>query len=81
MMGLLVHVIESDRPVGEHTMIYEIRNYHYEPSLINEYRAWATDRARALYQGAPRSRRLLGQRRRTGAGRWQAPRRVGAPPR
>jgi len=26
-------------------MIYEIRNYHYEPSLINEYRAWATDRA------------------------------------
>ena len=26
-------------------MIYEIRNYHYEPSLINEDRGWATDRA------------------------------------
>ena len=26
-------------------MIFEIRNYHYEPSLINEYRTWATDRA------------------------------------
>ena len=24
-------------------MIYEIRNYHYEPSLMSEYRAWATD--------------------------------------
>lgn len=26
-------------------MIYEIRNYHYEPSVINEYRAWAAGRA------------------------------------
>ena len=26
-------------------MIYEIRNYHYAPSLMTEYRAWATDRA------------------------------------
>ena len=26
-------------------MIYEIRNYHYEPSLMTEYRAWATDLA------------------------------------
>ncbi len=23
-------------------MIYEIRNYHYEPSLMKEYREWAT---------------------------------------
>lgn len=26
-------------------MIFEIRNYHYEPSLIEDYRAWARDRA------------------------------------
>ena len=26
-------------------MIYEIRNYHYEPSLMTEYRAWARDDA------------------------------------
>lgn len=26
-------------------MIYEIRNYHYEPSLMSEYKAWATDAA------------------------------------
>ena len=26
-------------------MIYEIRNYHYEPSLLAEYRAWATELA------------------------------------
>ena len=26
-------------------MIFEIRNYHYEPSLINEYRKWAVDQA------------------------------------
>ena len=24
-------------------MIYEIRNYHYEPSLLEEYRAWAKE--------------------------------------
>ena len=24
-------------------MIYEIRNYHYEPSAIAAYRTWATD--------------------------------------
>ena len=26
-------------------MIYEIRNYHYEPSLMTEYRHWATEYA------------------------------------
>ena len=26
-------------------MIYEIRNYHYEPTRMIEYRAWATDKA------------------------------------
>ena len=26
-------------------MIYEIRNYHYEPSLMAEYKAWAKDTA------------------------------------
>lgn len=26
-------------------MIFEIRNYHYEPSLIKEYKAWARDKA------------------------------------
>ena len=26
-------------------MIYEIRNYHYEPSLIADYRAWAVSKA------------------------------------
>ncbi|MDH4366234.1 MAG: NIPSNAP family protein [Acidimicrobiia bacterium] len=26
-------------------MIYEIRNYHYEPSLMAEYKAWARDHA------------------------------------
>ena len=26
-------------------MIYEIRNYHYEPSRMTEYRAWAADKA------------------------------------
>lgn len=26
-------------------MIYEIRNYHYEPSLMTEYRAWVQQRA------------------------------------
>ena len=26
-------------------MIYEIRNYHYEPSLMEEYRRWAKDLA------------------------------------
>ena len=26
-------------------MIYEIRNYHYEPSLLGEYKAWAVERA------------------------------------
>lgn len=26
-------------------MIYEIRNYHYEPSLMREYRQWAVARA------------------------------------
>ena len=26
-------------------MVYEIRNYHYEPSRIEEYRAWAAERA------------------------------------
>lgn len=26
-------------------MIYEIRNYHYEPTLMSEYRAWATNLA------------------------------------
>ena len=26
-------------------MIYEIRNYHYEPSLMKEYTAWARDAA------------------------------------
>ena len=26
-------------------MIYEIRNYHYEPSLMTEYRRWATELA------------------------------------
>ena len=26
-------------------MIYEIRNYHYEPSLMKEYTAWARDDA------------------------------------
>lgn len=25
-------------------MIYEIRNYHYEPSLMSEYKAWASRR-------------------------------------
>ena len=24
-------------------MIYEIRNYHYEPSAMDAYRVWATD--------------------------------------
>jgi hypothetical protein len=27
------------------TMIFEIRNYHYEPSLIKEYRKWAVELA------------------------------------
>ncbi len=26
-------------------MIYEIRNYHYEPSLMAQYKAWAKDQA------------------------------------
>ena len=26
-------------------MIYEIRNYHYEPSLLDEYRIWAVEKA------------------------------------
>ena len=26
-------------------MIYEIRNYHYEPSLMSQYKAWATNAA------------------------------------
>ena len=26
-------------------MIFEIRNYHYEPTLMNEYRKWATELA------------------------------------
>ena len=26
-------------------MIYEIRNYHFEPSRFEEYKAWARDRA------------------------------------
>ena len=26
-------------------MIYEIRNYHFEPSLMTEYKAWARDSA------------------------------------
>ena len=26
-------------------MIYEIRNYHFEPTLMAEYKAWAGDRA------------------------------------
>ena len=26
-------------------MIYEIRNYHYEPSRMIEYKAWAADKA------------------------------------
>lgn len=26
-------------------MIYEIRNYHYEPSVIEQYRAWAFGKA------------------------------------
>ena len=26
-------------------MIYEIRNYHYEPSLLEEYKAWAPEMA------------------------------------
>ena len=26
-------------------MIYEIRNYHYEPSLMKEYRTWAVEHA------------------------------------
>ncbi len=26
-------------------MVFEIRNYHYEPSLMKEYRAWAVERA------------------------------------
>lgn len=26
-------------------MIFEIRNYYYEPSLMTEYRAWAADAA------------------------------------
>ncbi len=26
-------------------MIFEIRNYHYEPSLLKEYKAWATQKA------------------------------------
>ncbi|MYE23754.1 MAG: hypothetical protein F4Y01_07380 [Gammaproteobacteria bacterium] len=26
-------------------MIFEIRNYHYEPSLLAEYRIWATELA------------------------------------
>ena len=26
-------------------MIYEIRNYHYEPSLMAEYKVWATQDA------------------------------------
>ena len=26
-------------------MIFEIRNYHYEPTVIGQYRRWATDKA------------------------------------
>ena len=26
-------------------MIFEIRNYHYEPTLLTEYRAWAVSKA------------------------------------
>ncbi len=26
-------------------MIYEVRNYHYEPTLMAEYKAWARDYA------------------------------------
>ena len=26
-------------------MIYEVRNYHFDPSLFDEYKAWVRDRA------------------------------------
>ena len=36
-------------------MIYEIRNYHYEPTRMTEYRAWATDRATQPRDACPTS--------------------------
>ena len=53
-------------------MIYEIRNYYYEPTQIAAYKVWAKTKAMALSETQSQRPRVLGQHR-SAAGGHRAP--------